>query len=222
VETGAGVTPTAGWYPNPDGTGTVRWWDGQQWTDYIEHPGNVRRPDDQTGFPPPVQPVLGAPSLMTQGSAAARKDATALTFDAKLFGAGLGAALFAIIGSFAPWATISVYELTATVSGTEGGRDGWITLVVSLIAGALLIWGYRRTARGPLIGAIVFGVIALGVGILDSVDISATISSRLSRVNASASIDWGLVLVDLGSVVFVAACFMLLSRSKSNRKVPAG
>lgn len=25
--------PTPGWYPNPDGTGSQRYWDGQQWTD---------------------------------------------------------------------------------------------------------------------------------------------------------------------------------------------
>lgn len=26
--------PPAGWYQDPDGTGTQRWWDGQTWTEH--------------------------------------------------------------------------------------------------------------------------------------------------------------------------------------------
>lgn len=29
-------TVPAGWYPNPDGTATVRWWDGTAWTDTVQ------------------------------------------------------------------------------------------------------------------------------------------------------------------------------------------
>ncbi len=27
-----------GWYPDPAGTGMVRWWNGMQWTDHLDLP----------------------------------------------------------------------------------------------------------------------------------------------------------------------------------------
>ena len=33
---GALTVPVAGWYPDRDESNTVRWWDGQQWTDYTQ------------------------------------------------------------------------------------------------------------------------------------------------------------------------------------------
>ena len=33
-----------GWYPDPAGSGMLRWWNGRQWTDHLEYP----RPEVQT------------------------------------------------------------------------------------------------------------------------------------------------------------------------------
>ena len=31
-----GSAPAAGWYPDPAGSGSSRWWSGQAWTDYVQ------------------------------------------------------------------------------------------------------------------------------------------------------------------------------------------
>jgi len=45
--------PQAGWYPNPDGTGGLRWWSGVGWTEYT-------RPNPE-GEPAPEQPTTVLP-----------------------------------------------------------------------------------------------------------------------------------------------------------------
>lgn len=40
------VLPPFGWYPDPAGSGMLRWWDGTAWTDKLERP----RPEVQPAF----------------------------------------------------------------------------------------------------------------------------------------------------------------------------
>jgi hypothetical protein len=37
-------TAPFGWYPDPAGSGMLRWWDGSRWTSHLEYP----RPEIQT------------------------------------------------------------------------------------------------------------------------------------------------------------------------------
>jgi len=52
--------PPPGWYPDPAGSGGVRWWDGQDWTDHVQQ---AQAPAPQTQR---MAPSAGGPSLFEQ------------------------------------------------------------------------------------------------------------------------------------------------------------
>lgn len=41
------MTTPAGWHPDPEGSGQLRWWDGQQWTSSLQPPYSVQTPNGQ-------------------------------------------------------------------------------------------------------------------------------------------------------------------------------
>ncbi len=55
-------SPPAGWYPNPDGTSSQRWWDGSAWTQQTQAPGMSWGPPGAWGTPYAAQPGYGAPT----------------------------------------------------------------------------------------------------------------------------------------------------------------
>lgn len=61
--------PAAGWYPNPDGTGGLRWWSGVGWSEYI-----------RSGPAQPLTPVEAAPADHPAQSSAWTTDQQATTW----------------------------------------------------------------------------------------------------------------------------------------------
>lgn len=68
--------PSAGWYPNPDGTGGLRWWSGVGWTEYTRPGAETDAGTDQTQVlstqaPTQVQPAASEPTTAWDQSAGA-------------------------------------------------------------------------------------------------------------------------------------------------------
>jgi hypothetical protein len=38
------VSPPPGWYPDPGGSGSLRWWDGRRWTEHLHAAGAAPAP----------------------------------------------------------------------------------------------------------------------------------------------------------------------------------
>ena len=90
-----------------------------------------------------------------------------------------------------------------------------LTLVFALIALAAL-WAYwQEPRRGPAVGVLVLGVLILGIGIYDLVDVENTSSfAGADLVHAG----WGLYLVVIGSVILGLASFDLARRASVSQR----
>ena len=85
-DSGPGVP--AGWYPDPDDPGTLRWWDGTQWTEHRHQP--AAGPD---GAPPVVSDPAGGDALvLVPAGPGARKEIAAgvdwISIDGEVFAFG--------------------------------------------------------------------------------------------------------------------------------------
>ena len=63
------MQPPAGWYPDPNGTGNWRWWDGQSWTDHVQAPAPQPAASGPSGSPSRLLAVLIAFLVLVAGAA---------------------------------------------------------------------------------------------------------------------------------------------------------
>lgn len=108
-------------------------------------------------------------------------------------------ALFMLIGAFGPW----LKALGQTVSGTDGGNDGWLIVAAAVIA-TLLLFATRRN-RGAGLWALIAGAISAAVAIHDRSHASNAISHGGALLQAVAHIGWGLNLAMVASISFAVA-----------------
>jgi hypothetical protein len=219
------LTPAAGWYPDPQLPGTLRWWDGAQWTAHTAPvpqaapaaPPYVPQHDPGpygpygSGTPAYGSPAYGTPSYGAPGPAPASSDVRRV---AAIVGVAAGAGL--VIGSFLPWVRASLFGVTVSRSGIDDGGDGWITFVAGLITIAVFAVVLRdgsRAHRGALVAAVLASAVALLVGVVDWADVQ----DRVEDSDGIARVGGGLYLVVAAGVAATVASVVCLARRPVTR-----
>jgi hypothetical protein len=145
----------------------------------------------------------------TQAASAAQANARPGAFWAAVAGCGAMA-----IGAFGPW--VSALGGSVTVSGTSGGRDGWIVLAAALIA-AVLVWGWSLKGGKSRLGwSLVLALVGAATCIYDLIDISNTSVNLFGQDVNVASAGWGIYLSLAGCGVLAIAA-VLLRQSEPRR-----
>ena len=190
-------TPPAGWYP--DSTGTVRWWDGEQWTEHTPPPPPTQATPaaeaqpEQPAHGDPVQPAHGDPVLRAADEEESREIRrpvgsrravveTSQTGEPSGIGKGLamtalGVAVVSLLLCWIPIVNNAVFFL------------GAIGLILAVIA-------YRRArqgkseGRGMAFAAILISVLSL-VGVLATQAFYGSVLDDLGEAIESGSTDSG-------------------------------
>ena len=184
-----------GWYPDPSGGGGQRYWDGSQWTDNFSGGGGA--PAGAPGYSPAA----------TFGQAPTPPP---------LFWAGVAAAVFAAIGSVGTWVKVSVDLLGQSTSQTAGGLDGdgVLTLILAIIAGALLGGWFATRNKALAIGAAVASGLGFLLAFYHAVDPSTTEDiPEIPGLDISAG--WGVWLATLSFLVLIAVSVLMALRKES-------
>ena len=127
---------------------------------------------------------------------------------------GIIGSVAVVVGSFGPWATLG----GSSIGGSEGGRDGWITLVLALLTLAIFGGVLTPAAVARIVRWIPlpFALLALLVAVIDIADITSTsseFSDQFSDAVLTLSVGWGLWLVLAGSIVASIAAVLLMFAS---------
>ncbi|MCU0298115.1 MAG: DUF2510 domain-containing protein [Candidatus Nanopelagicales bacterium] len=206
-------TPSAGWYPNPDGTGGLRWWSGVGWTEYT-------RTGEPVEVPEPVAPE-------------APEAAHTQAFDTNPWGQPIQpVAPTTALGGYPTYTPAPIAPLTASRMRPLSGmfsdigritRRAWLPI----LAISLIIW----TAMGAItaavllafvdVGALRRGLDAVGVALDASPDGSfsdaqsdAIVSAFGDAFNGLSPAGWLLLGVGLGVLGLFASTMQVAAVSR--------
>jgi hypothetical protein len=135
----------------------------------------------------------------------------------------------AVVGSFLPWAEISAGPFTEQAQGVDGweGKAAIVAGIVMIAAGARALAGSHRAIMGMRPGAVIGGVIALGVGLYTALtareqllDVAqgqvprAEVERALDSGLLELSIAIGLVIVIVGGAQGILAALLTIGATR--------
>jgi hypothetical protein len=158
----------------PDAQGQQRYWDGNQWTEH-------------------VAPAAGGPATGGGPAAGATGQSSPLLIVALVLAA------VTVVGNFLAWATFG--DLSA--AGIDGS-DGKIVIGLIAVAIVALLASAFSGRRAGYVTAIIFGLLAAAVGVLNITDIQ----------DKGLDLGPGIFMVTGGAVLFAVVCGMLMAQSR--------
>lgn len=129
---------------------------------------------------------------------------------------GLASAIVMVIGSFGPWA--KVFGLVS-ISGTDGGGDGWIVIGAAAV-GAIALFLWRVRSRRWLILAVIAAGAALATTIYDRVDLESSVDGI--DIGQLADAGWGIYVAMIGSASLAVAGVVGWMLTSTQVETPGG
>ena len=186
----------AGWYPEPDGGGRLRWWDGAQWTDQVHQAGGapVAAPAGTGWRTPWIWPVLLLPLvpliplLFLDWASLVRIDPVTQQQDpyAQFELLTSPAYLAFLVGSWLVWILVVVLAYLDWRDLDRRGVPapfhwGWAFLGATVYGIGRGVVTRRRTGAGAAVlwVAIAVLVVSIAVGIGITVGVTAAVFSQL-------------------------------------------
>lgn len=209
-----------GWYPDRMSPNLQKYWDGSSWIAQRRWIAGKWVSETPPGAPEAAGAVPGAgatyPGFGTRASVSTSQ--ARLQTAPTVSGAGLGlllSSVMLIVGSFTPWATVSLASLSYSASGTDSsisdaiGVNGWITFACGLLL--FILACMSMISPEPLFrsGALIVAVVATGFAVYDLVRIIQKTSHSanpsfngqvIHQLTASASVGWGLIVAVIGAI----------------------
>lgn len=208
--------PPAGWYPNPDGSGDLRWWSGVGWTEYTRE-----------GQAPVVQPEQDQNQTQVLGPAWGETQAAW----------GQPAAPTAPLGGYAPYYPPAEQPLAPSGMRKLNGMFGDIGRIVRrgwapILGISLIIWGIVSAVWvGVVVAFVDFDALQRGLNLLTSSTSpetgQPTIDSEVSAAfrDAFASLSpagWAVVGTLLGILLLIASVVQTAAVSRLAMDAAAG
>jgi Protein of unknown function (DUF2510) len=202
-----------GWHPDHVNPNLQRYWDGTEWTATRRwmagrwNDESVPAVDPST-VPPGARPQMQPAPFATAANAHRTTAVTAATVGLLL------SSVLLIVGSFTPWITVSIGNMTVSGSGTDIAIshqflvNGWFTLTAG---GLLFVLACMIVSSGDALFhslAVLISLLAAAFGVYALVRILQAISQAypasvkvfaLSPLKPDASVGWGLIVVLVGA-----------------------
>ncbi len=201
---------TPGWHPDHINPNLQRYWDGSEWTATRRWVAGKWNDESTPAAEPLTMPPGAHPHARPAPFGTAASARRTATVTAATGGLMLSSVLL-IVGSFTPWATLSVAGLSLSVSGTDISIshqflvNGWFTLTAG---GLLFILACMIVSSGDALFhslavlisllAAAFGIYAL-VRILQSISRAPLGAFAIRAIEPNASVGWGLIVLLVGA-----------------------